>query len=102
MTVGSSHLNPTFHNLPIFMYVPSPNLDVQLNHLQHTWYDEFVPAHILGWFSKTLIFRDVYFVWFLSILFELLEYSLGHVLHNFQECWWDHVWPSCQLCDHQF
>jgi Phosphatidyl serine synthase len=26
----------------------------------------------------------------ISILFEVMEYSLEHQLPNFAECWWDH------------
>jgi phosphatidylserine synthase 2 len=53
--------------------------------------DEFFIGHLLGWFAKTLIFRDVYMTSFLSVLFEIYEYSLQHILPNFAECWWDHV-----------
>ena len=27
----------------------------------------------------------------ISIMFEVLEYTLEHQLPNFSECWWDHV-----------
>ncbi|EPZ30998.1 Phosphatidyl serine synthase domain-containing protein [Rozella allomycis CSF55] len=53
--------------------------------------DIFVVAHALGWFAKALIIRDYWFCWILSIMFELMEYSLQHHLPNFAECWWDHV-----------
>lgn len=48
---------------------------------------------MLGWVFKMFLFRDVYVCWFLSIWFELLEYSFQHILPNFAECWWDHVRP---------
>eukprot|EP01126_Amoeba_proteus_P053784 TRINITY_DN6576_c0_g1_i20.p1 TRINITY_DN6576_c0_g1~~TRINITY_DN6576_c0_g1_i20.p1 ORF type:complete len:221 (+),score=17.37 TRINITY_DN6576_c0_g1_i20:178-840(+) len=75
------------------LYTPESNIS-SMENLYKTWNDEFVPAHLIGWFMKTLIFRDVYLCWFLSIFFEILEYSLAHVLPNFAECWWDHV---CQF-----
>jgi len=53
-------------------------------------YDIFVLAHFLGWFGRALILRDYWFCWVLSILFEFCEYSLQHLLPNFNECWWDH------------
>ena len=53
--------------------------------------DEFVIAHTLGWFAKAIVLRDYWFCWILSILFEVMEYSLQHQLPNFAECWWDHV-----------
>lgn len=52
--------------------------------------DMFVPAHIFGWYFKALMLRDYYLCWILSILFEIMEYSLAHQLPNFGECWWDH------------
>jgi hypothetical protein len=27
----------------------------------------------------------------MSVMFEIMEYSLQHQLPNFAECWWDHV-----------
>ena len=27
----------------------------------------------------------------ISVMFEILEYTLEHQLPNFSECWWDHV-----------
>jgi hypothetical protein len=53
--------------------------------------DIFVVAHALGWYGKSLIVRDYWLCWILSVTFELLEYSLAHHLNNFAECWWDHV-----------
>ena len=52
--------------------------------------DVFVLAHTVGWIAKALVIRDYWLCWTLSILFELLEYSLEHQLPNFAECWWDH------------
>ncbi|KAI9328322.1 phosphatidyl serine synthase-domain-containing protein [Zopfochytrium polystomum] len=52
--------------------------------------DIFVLAHTLGWFAKYLVLRDYWFCWILSVLFEVMEYSLQHQLPNFAECWWDH------------
>lgn len=51
-------------------------------------------AHILGWFGKSLILRDFWLSWILSVMFEVMEYSLQHQLPNFAECWWDHVRAS--------
>jgi phosphatidylserine synthase 2 len=52
--------------------------------------DVFVLAHTFGWFCKALILRDYWLCWLISILFEIMEYSLEHQLPNFLECWWDH------------
>lgn len=53
--------------------------------------DIFVLAHILGWYAKAIVLRDYWFCWILSVMFEIMEYSLQHQLPNFAECWWDHV-----------
>lgn len=61
--------------------------------------DIFVPAHIIGWFVKALILRDEWICWIISIMFEVLEYSLEHQLPNFSECWWDHWILDVLLCN---
>lgn len=40
---------------------------------------------------QALIIRDYWLLTVISVLFEILEYSLEHQLPNFSECWWDHV-----------
>jgi len=67
--------------------------------LMETLQDEFVLAHLLGWWAKTIIFRDMYITWLLSIVFELLELSLAHILPNFHECWWDHIIVDIFVCN---
>lgn len=47
--------------------------------------DVFVWAHTIGWFAKAIILRDAWFCWILSIMFEVMEYSLQHQLPNFAE-----------------
>ncbi|KAJ1979177.1 hypothetical protein H4R34_002932 [Dimargaris verticillata] len=61
--------------------------------------DIFVLAHALGWFGKTLIIRDVWLCWIVSIMFEVMEYSLQHQLNNFAECWWDHWILDVLVCN---
>ncbi|KAJ1642252.1 hypothetical protein J3B02_001230 [Coemansia erecta] len=74
--------------------------------------DIFVLAHSLGWFGKALIIRNHTMCWIMSIVFELLEYSLAHQLPNFNECWWDHwildvftcnwlgIYVGMKFCEH--
>ncbi|KAI3378688.1 hypothetical protein SNEBB_005613 [Seison nebaliae] len=61
--------------------------------------DEFVPVHFFGWWLKTLILRDYWLCWVLSIMFEVMEYTLEHQLPNFSECWWDHVFLDVLICN---
>ena len=61
--------------------------------------DEFVLAHVFGWVAKAILFRDYWICWVLSIMFEVLEYSLQHQLPNFAECWWDHWILDVLVCN---
>lgn len=61
--------------------------------------DLFVIAHTLGWFVKAIILRDYWFCWVLSIMFEVMEYTLAHQLPNFIECWWDHWILDVLICN---
>ena len=46
---------------------------------------------------QTLVLRDWWLCTVLSVMFEVLEYTLEHQLPNFSECWWDHVRFVCLL-----
>lgn len=61
--------------------------------------DGFVPTHFFGWWFKTLILRDWWLCTVLSIMFEILEYTLEHQLPNFSECWWDHWIMDAVVCN---
>jgi len=80
------------------VWTPESNVS-SMENIYNTFHDEFVPAHFIGWFLKTLMLRDVYLCTFLSVLFEILEYSLAHVLPNFNECWWDHWILDVATCN---
>ncbi|XP_032787452.2 phosphatidylserine synthase 2 [Daphnia magna] len=62
-------------------------------------FDAFVPTHFFGWWLKTLILRDWWLCTIISIMFEVLEYTLEHQLPNFSECWWDHWIMDALLCN---
>nr|XP_045618708.1 phosphatidylserine synthase 2-like isoform X1 [Procambarus clarkii] len=61
--------------------------------------DLFVPLHFFGWWLKTLLLRDWWLCWVISVMFEILEYTLEHQLPNFSECWWDHWIMDALLCN---
>ena len=61
--------------------------------------DIFITAHFVGYFCKTLIFRDWWLTTVISVMFEFLEYSLEHQLANFSECWWDHWILDVIICN---
>ena len=61
--------------------------------------DFFIIAHVFGWLAKTILLRDVWICWILSVMFELCEYSLQHQLPNFAECWWDHWLLDVLICN---
>lgn len=74
--------------------------------------DIFIAAHIFGWYAKTLVLRDHWLCWIISVMFEVMEYSLQHQLPNFAECWWDHwildvftcnwlgIWAGMKTCEY--
>jgi phosphatidylserine synthase 2 len=61
--------------------------------------DGFVLTHFFGWWLKTLILRDWWLCMVISIMFEVLEYTLEHQLPNFSECWWDHWLMDVIICN---
>ncbi|GBL72941.1 Phosphatidylserine synthase 2 [Araneus ventricosus] len=61
--------------------------------------DIFVPTHFFGWWIKTLMLRDWWICTVMSIMFEILEYTLEHQLPNFSECWWDHWLMDALICN---
>lgn len=61
--------------------------------------DEFLIAHLGGYFAKTLVLRDWRMVTAVSIGFELIEVTFQHLLDNFKECWWDHLIVDVIICN---
>ena len=64
-----------------------------------TIFDEFLLAHVLGYLGKMVVLRDWKLVMFISFGFEIVEFSLQHLLPNFKECWWDHVIADVIVCN---
>uniref|UniRef100_A0A453DRW3 CDP-diacylglycerol--serine O-phosphatidyltransferase n=1 Tax=Aegilops tauschii subsp. strangulata TaxID=200361 RepID=A0A453DRW3_AEGTS len=62
-------------------------------------FDEFVIAHILGWWGKAIMIRNQPLLWVLSIGFELMELTFRHMLPNFNECWWDSIVLDILICN---
>lgn len=50
------------------------------NSFQDTLFDEFVIAHVLGWYCKAITLRSTGLIWTLSIGFELMEVSFSEFL----------------------
>lgn len=65
----------------------------------NTIWDEFLLAHAIGYWAKTIALRDWRVVTAVSIGFEILEVTLQHILPNFRECWWDHVIADVLICN---
>uniref|UniRef100_A0A0D9YD91 CDP-diacylglycerol--serine O-phosphatidyltransferase n=1 Tax=Oryza glumipatula TaxID=40148 RepID=A0A0D9YD91_9ORYZ len=75
------------------MYVPENPTNRFIN-IQETLFDEFVIAHVLGWWGKAVMIRNQLLLWVLSVGFELMELTFRHMLPNFNECWWDSIWAG--------
>ena len=67
--------------------------------LRDTVCDEFVIAHVIGWYGKAIVLRSVPLLWCYSVAFELLEITFQHWLKNFNECWWDAWILDVALCN---
>ncbi|KAI7725379.1 hypothetical protein M8C21_015949 [Ambrosia artemisiifolia] len=64
-----------------------------------TLFDEFVLAHLFGWWGKAIMIRNQPLLWVLSIGFELMELTFRHMLPNFNECWWDSIVLDILICN---
>eukprot|EP00993_Chasmostoma_nieuportense_P000422 NODE_1390_length_1524_cov_36.197566_g1315_i0.p1 GENE.NODE_1390_length_1524_cov_36.197566_g1315_i0~~NODE_1390_length_1524_cov_36.197566_g1315_i0.p1 ORF type:complete len:475 (+),score=123.59 NODE_1390_length_1524_cov_36.197566_g1315_i0:58-1425(+) len=64
-----------------------------------TFKDEFILAHVLGHWAKSVMLRNWRLCFMLSVLFELVEITFQHQLENYLECWWDHVIIDILLCN---
>lgn len=69
--------------------VPATLRSVNWGALRGTLFDEFVAAHVIGWWGKALMLRDRRLLWLISAGFECMELTFKHWLPNFNECWWD-------------
>jgi len=77
----------------------TPSRAINWAGLKATLVDEFVVAHVLGWWAKAVLLRDRALLWPLSLAFELAEACLAHALPNFNECWWDSWVLDAALCN---
>ena len=68
-----------------------PQVDVLLNRNTISQWMVLYKFNVFSVVFQTLIIRDWWFCMIISVMFEILEYTLEHQLPNFSECWWDHV-----------
>ncbi|CAH9136606.1 unnamed protein product [Cuscuta epithymum] len=80
------------------IYVPE-NPTNRFKNVYDTVFDEFVLAHVLGWWGKAIMIRNQPLLWVLSIGFESMELTFRHMLPNFNECWWDSIILDILLCN---
>ncbi|CAM6099516.1 unnamed protein product [Calypogeia fissa] len=80
------------------IYTPE-NPGSKFANVKDTLFDEFVIAHILGWWGKSIMVRSLALSWMLSIGFEMMEVTFNHMLPNFNECWWDSLILDIAICN---
>ncbi|XP_022727143.1 CDP-diacylglycerol--serine O-phosphatidyltransferase 1 isoform X2 [Durio zibethinus] len=80
------------------IYIPE-NPSSRFKNVYETLFDEFVLAHIFGWWGKAILIRNQPLLWVLSIGFELMEFTFRHMLPNFNECWWDSIILDILMCN---
>ncbi|MBA0858663.1 hypothetical protein Goshw_029523 [Gossypium schwendimanii] len=80
------------------IYIPE-NPSSRFKNVYETLFDEFVLAHILGWWGKAILIRNQPLLWVLSTGFEFMELTFRHMLPNFNECWWDSIILDIFTCN---
>eukprot|EP00897_Mesotaenium_endlicherianum_P005730 jgi/Mesen1/5185/ME000257S04461 len=80
------------------IYTPE-NPTNKFKNVYDTVLDEFVIAHVLGWYAKAILYRNQLLLWILSVGFELMEVTFHHMLPNFNECWWDSIVLDVLICN---
>ncbi|KAL5718340.1 L-serine-phosphatidylethanolamine phosphatidyltransferase [Ranunculus cassubicifolius] len=80
------------------IYLPDDPTN-RFRNVYDTLFDEFVVAHICGWWGKAIMIRNQPLLWVLSIGFELMELTFRHMLLNFNECWWDSIILDILICN---
>ncbi|EPS64481.1 hypothetical protein M569_10299, partial [Genlisea aurea] len=80
------------------IYVPENSMS-RFKNVYETLFDEFVLAHIIGWWGKAIMIRNQLLLWALSIGFEVMELTFRHMLPNFNECWWDSIILDILICN---
>ncbi|XP_073304064.1 CDP-diacylglycerol--serine O-phosphatidyltransferase 1-like isoform X3 [Primulina huaijiensis] len=80
------------------IYLPE-NPTSRFKNVYDTLFDEFVLAHVLGWWGKAIMIRNQPLLWLLSIGFEFMELTFRHMLPNFNECWWDSIILDVLICN---
>ncbi|XP_035674747.1 phosphatidylserine synthase 2-like [Branchiostoma floridae] len=61
--------------------------------------DIYWVSHFLGFYLNALALRDYWITHVMSVMFELIEYSLEQQLPELEECWWDHWILDAVLCN---
>ncbi|KAG7032536.1 CDP-diacylglycerol--serine O-phosphatidyltransferase 1 [Cucurbita argyrosperma subsp. argyrosperma] len=89
------------------LYLPE-NSRSRFKNVYETLFDEFVPAHIIGWWGKAIMIRNQVLLWvlsiglaFIDIIIRSLDFQLTfrHMLPNFNECWWDSIVLDILICN---
>ena len=80
------------------VYTPE-NPESKFYNITDAVFDVHFIAHLAGWWFKMMIMRDTKIAWITSISFELIEISFRHMLPNFYECWWDHLFLDLFGCN---
>ncbi|KAI4379133.1 hypothetical protein MLD38_005467 [Melastoma candidum] len=80
------------------IYMPE-NPTSRFKNVYDTLLDEFVLAHIFGWWGKAIMIRNQPLLWVLSVGFEFMELTFRHMLPNFNECWWDSIILDILICN---
>lgn len=92
------HYDPTL-GVPLLEKSYASSCDFTWPNIRDQVLDIFALSHFLGWMFKTIVLRDLWMSWILSVGWELLEIAFTHMLPNFAECWWDQLLLDVIICN---
>ena len=91
-----------FHSslgIPMHERSYAASCDLTVDNIKGAALDIFALSHFLGWLVKSLMLRDMWFCWILSIQWEFMEQIFTPMLPNFAECWWDSWILDVLICN---
>merc|ERR1719482_586528 len=63
--------------------------EINISNIKRQFFGIWFFAHVVGWWAKMLMLRDIGTCLVYSTAFEFTELTLQFLVPEFQECWWD-------------
>lgn len=86
-------------NVPLDERPYAEDCSLSYDTIKAALWDRYVLAHFFGWLINSLMIRNRYICWAVSLFWEFTEISFLHMMPNFAECWWDSWIMDLLLCN---